>query len=187
MGDFHRHLDSIPTDGRRLVAFLGGTIGNLTPAGATPSSCSTSTARWRRGDSLLIGTDLVKDRGRLVAAYDDAAGVTAAFNRNVLSVLNRELGATFDPDPLRPRGACGTRSRRGSRCGCVRREEQAVTLDRLGIEISFERRRGAADGDQRQVHPPAGRGRAVGGRLRGGRHWGAEDGEFLLTLASPYC
>ena len=71
----------------------------------------------RPGDCLLLGTDVIKDRDRLVAAYDDAAGVTAEFNRNVLLVLNRDLGADFDPDALRPRGAAGTRPSTASRCG----------------------------------------------------------------------
>jgi L-histidine N-alpha-methyltransferase len=97
VGDFRCHLDDLPGGGRRLVAFLGGTIGNLRPdeRAALLGDLGTSMAE---GDCLLLGTDLVKDRGRLVAAYDDAAGVTAAFNRNVLAVLNRELGADFDVD-----------------------------------------------------------------------------------------
>ena len=95
VGDFDRHLPLIPTGGRRLVAFLGGTIGNYAPeerARLLAALASTLVP----GDSLLLGTDLVKDPARLVAAYDDAAGVTAAFNRNVLRVLDRELRADFD-------------------------------------------------------------------------------------------
>jgi L-histidine Nalpha-methyltransferase len=97
VGDFRRHLDRLPTGGRRLVAFLGGTIGNLQPA-ERHEMLATLAAGMAPGDSLLLGTDLVKDRARLVAAYDDAAGVTAAFNKNVLTILNRELGADFDVD-----------------------------------------------------------------------------------------
>jgi L-histidine N-alpha-methyltransferase len=96
VGDFERHLDRLPGGGRRLVAFLGGTIGNLPPA-TRATFLSEIAADLRPGDSFLLGTDLVKDVDRLVTAYDDAAGVTAAFNRNVLSVINRELGADFDP------------------------------------------------------------------------------------------
>ena len=80
-----------------MVAFLGGTIGNLTPA-KRAAFLSDLAGNLRSGDSLLLGTDLVKDPARLVAAYDDAAGVTAEFNRNVLHVLNRELHASFEPD-----------------------------------------------------------------------------------------
>ncbi|MCK2220201.1 L-histidine N(alpha)-methyltransferase [Actinomadura sp. ATCC 31491] len=95
--DFERHLALLPRTGRRMVAFLGGTIGNLDPD-ARRVFLKELRANLRPGDTFLLGADLVKDRGRLVAAYDDAAGVTAAFNRNVLHVLNRELDAAFDPD-----------------------------------------------------------------------------------------
>jgi L-histidine Nalpha-methyltransferase len=83
--------------GRRLVAFLGSTIGNLLP-GQRAAFLARIRAGLGEGDSLLLGTDLVKDPAVLLAAYDDAAGVTAAFNKNVLSVLNTELGADFDLD-----------------------------------------------------------------------------------------
>jgi L-histidine N-alpha-methyltransferase len=96
-GDFERHLDHLPSGGRRLVAFLGGTIGNLLPE-ARARFLEETAAGLGRDDAFLLGTDLVKDPARLVAAYDDAAGVTAEFNRNVLRVLDRELGADFDPE-----------------------------------------------------------------------------------------
>ncbi|MFI7469085.1 L-histidine N(alpha)-methyltransferase [Nonomuraea sp. NPDC049646] len=94
--DFERHLRLLPRSGRRMVAFLGGTIGNLEPA-AREVFLKEVRATLRPGDTFLLGADLVKDAGRLVAAYDDAAGVTAAFNRNVLRVVNRELAAGFEP------------------------------------------------------------------------------------------
>ncbi|MGE5292312.1 MAG: L-histidine N(alpha)-methyltransferase [Micromonosporaceae bacterium] len=81
----------------RMVAFLGSTIGNLVPAQRAGFLASVR-AELDAGDSLLLGTDLVKDPATLVAAYDDAAGVTAAFNKNVLSVINSELGGDFDLD-----------------------------------------------------------------------------------------
>jgi len=83
-------------EGPRLVAFLGSTIGNMAPAERAKFLARVRDG-LRPGDALLLGTDLVKDPAVLVAAYDDAAGVTAAFNKNVLSVLNSELGADFDP------------------------------------------------------------------------------------------
>ena len=98
VGDFERHLGHIPApEGPRIVAFLGGTIGNFTPG---------SRRRFLRGigrmlgsgGALLLGVDLVKDPARIESAYDDSAGVTAAFNRNILQVVNRELGADFDPE-----------------------------------------------------------------------------------------
>jgi L-histidine N-alpha-methyltransferase len=100
VGDFERHLDRLRTDGRTLVAFLGGTIGNLRPA-ERARFLRTLAGRLQPGDRFLLGTDLVKDPARLVAAYDDAAGVTAEFNRNVLRVLNRELDGDLDPDRFR--------------------------------------------------------------------------------------
>jgi L-histidine N-alpha-methyltransferase len=96
-GDFEEHLAEIPGGGRRLFVFLGSTIGNLTPE-PRARFLSTLAGVMEPGDSLLLGTDLVKDTGRLVRAYDDAAGVTARFNRNVLTVVNRELDADFDVD-----------------------------------------------------------------------------------------
>ncbi len=97
VGDFEHHLDRLPDGGRRVVAFLGGTIGNLEPV-TRARFLAAVRAGLGPDDSLLLGTDLVKDPDRLVAAYDDTAGVTAAFNRNLLHVLNRELGADFAPD-----------------------------------------------------------------------------------------
>jgi L-histidine N-alpha-methyltransferase len=90
-------LDGAPADGPRLVAFLGSTIGNMAPAQRS-AFLARIRSQLRPGDSFLLGTDLVKDPATLVAAYDDTAGVTAAFNKNVLSVLNTALGADFDLD-----------------------------------------------------------------------------------------
>ena len=97
VGDFGKHLGALPEGHRRMIAFLGSTIGNLE---------SHQRARFlgavgrvlERGEALLLGADLVKDVARLEAAYNDGAGLTAEFNRNILRVLNRELGAEFDPD-----------------------------------------------------------------------------------------
>src|SRR5262249_14577328 len=94
--DFEQDLELIPeADGGRLIAFLGGTIGNLYPD-PRREFLSRIAAMLGPGDGLLLGTDLVKDRARLEAAYNDSAGVTSEFNRNVLALLHRELGAEFD-------------------------------------------------------------------------------------------
>lgn len=95
VGDFDHHLGLLPAGGRRLVAFLGSTIGNLRPAERKRFLADVA-SQMTPGDAFLLGTDLVKDPARLEAAYDDDAGITAEFNRNVLAVLNRELGADFD-------------------------------------------------------------------------------------------
>lgn len=101
VGDFHRHLGEVPRSGRRLVALLGSTIGNMVPA--------EQAALLRRlrgmladGDGLLLGVDLVKDPAVLEAAYRDAAGVTDAFTANMLTVLRRRLGADLEPDAFEP-------------------------------------------------------------------------------------
>jgi L-histidine N-alpha-methyltransferase len=97
VGDFERHLRHVPpADGPRVVAFLGGTIGNF-PPGSRRRFLRAMARLLRPGiDHLLLGSDLVKDPAVLEAAYDDSAGVTAEFNRNVLHVINRELDADFD-------------------------------------------------------------------------------------------
>ncbi len=97
VADFERHLHLLPTEGPRLVAFLGGTIGNFEPD-QRAAFLTAVAATMAPGDALLLGTDLVKDPARLVAAYDDDAGVTADFDLNVLRVMNASLGADFDVD-----------------------------------------------------------------------------------------
>lgn len=97
VGDFERHLGALPRGGRRMIAFLGSTIGNFAPPGRK-QFLSELAEVMAPGDSLLLGTDLVKDPGRLERAYNDLQGVTAEFNLNLLQVLNRELGADFDLD-----------------------------------------------------------------------------------------
>ncbi len=96
VGDFTQHLALLPGSAGRLVAFLGGTIGNLVPAERAKFLSGVRDV-LDEGEWLLVGTDLVKSPEVLVRAYDDTAGVTAEFNRNVLHVLNRELAADFDP------------------------------------------------------------------------------------------
>ena len=97
VGDFGRDLDCIPDGHRRLFAFLGGTIGNLAPE-QRKGFLRQLRAQMGPEDRLVIGTDLVKDRSVLEAAYNDSAGVTAEFNRNVLRVINAGLDADFEPE-----------------------------------------------------------------------------------------
>jgi L-histidine N-alpha-methyltransferase len=99
VGDFERHLGKLPPPlaGPRMVAFLGGTIGNF-PPGSRRRFLRQIRAVLRPGDWLLLGADLVKDPAVIEAAYNDSQGVTAEFNRNVLRVMNRELGADFPVD-----------------------------------------------------------------------------------------
>ena len=140
VGDFERHLGEIPDPEPgcpRVLAFLGGTIGNFLP-GSRRRFLRELAARLGPEDRLLLGTDLVKDPDILEAAYDAAAGVTAEFNRNVLTIINRELGADFPVerfehvafyDPERRWIEMRLRARRA----CV------VTIPAIDLEVSFLR------------------------------------------------
>jgi L-histidine Nalpha-methyltransferase len=135
VGDFHRHLDRLPTEGRRLFAFLGGTIGNLDTAQRGEFLIGLGKIMAPL-DRLLLGTDLVKDRARLVSAYDDAAGVTAEFNRNVLHVLNRELGADFDPERFEHVARWNERDRR-IEMWLRSIDSQRVYVTDLDLDVAF--------------------------------------------------
>ena len=185
IGDFHHHLAEIPTEGRRMVAFLGGTIGNLDPAQRArflfDLNCIMSS-----DDSLLLGTDLVKDRARLVAAYDDSSGVTADFNRNVLRVLNDQLGGDFDPDRFR-HVALWNEDEQWIEMRLRAEEATEVSLAGAGIVVRFDEGEdllteiSAKFTPERIEQELAEAGFMVDGM------WGAEDGEFLLSLAHPFC
>jgi L-histidine Nalpha-methyltransferase len=137
VGDFERDLELLPEGGRRLIAFLGSTIGNLYPE-QRASLLTVVADTLVPGDAVLIGVDLVKDVARLEAAYNDPQGATEAFVRNALTAVNRELDATFDQrrflyqarwDPEHEWMDIGFRAQ----------EAHAVSIRRLGIELTFER------------------------------------------------
>jgi L-histidine N-alpha-methyltransferase len=135
VGDFILQLDHLPParHGGRLVAFLGGTIGNFRPDEAR-GFLTRLAARMPPGEFFLLGTDLVKDPGRLEAAYDDAAGVTAEFDLNVLFVLNRLLGGDFDPGAFRHR-AFYDRRQRWIEMRLVATRDQVVHLPAIDLEL----------------------------------------------------
>ncbi|MGZ4445701.1 MAG: L-histidine N(alpha)-methyltransferase [Nocardioides sp.] len=135
VGDFEHHLGVLPTGGRRLLAFLGSTIGNLDPA-QRAAFLRDVRATLGPGDSFLLGTDLVKAPERLVAAYDDAAGVTAAFNKNVLIVLDRDLAADFDPDAFE-HVAVWDAEREWIEMRLRSRRDQVVRVGALDLEVAF--------------------------------------------------
>jgi len=185
IGDFQRHLGQLPTAGRRLVAFLGGTIGNLRPEQRQKFLFDLN-CTMAADDRLLLGTDLVKPVERMVAAYDDAAGVTAEFNRNVLHVLNRELGADFDPgrfahvatwDPdhqwiemrLRSLDAC------------------RVHVTDLAMEVRFDAGEEILTEISAKFTPTQVEEELLRADFVVDEMWGAAEGDFLLTLAHPYC
>jgi L-histidine Nalpha-methyltransferase len=136
VGDFERHLGELPRHPRRLLAFLGSTIGNLDP-GQRATFLGGVRRTLRSGDAFLLGTDLVKDPARLVAAYDDAEGVTAEFNKNVLSVLNRELGGDFDPDAFE-HVAVWDADREWIEMRLESRRAQRVRIEALDLDVEFE-------------------------------------------------
>jgi L-histidine N-alpha-methyltransferase len=136
VSDFEEHL-GLPGEGPtpRLVAFLGSTIGNLLPV-QRASFLARIRAELRPGDSFLLGTDLVKDPATLVAAYDDSSGVTADFNRNVLAVLNAELGADFDMDAFE-HVAVWDPAAEWIEMRLRSRHAQTVHLPVIGLTVSF--------------------------------------------------
>jgi L-histidine N-alpha-methyltransferase len=134
--DFEHHLERIPDAGdRRLIAFLGGTIGNLYPYQRRSFMCRIAALMFP-GDHFLLGTDLIKDRARLEAAYDDAEGVTAEFNKNVLEVLNRELGADFDLDAFDHVARYDADQERMD-IRLRSRADQRVRVDGIDLEVEF--------------------------------------------------
>ncbi len=128
-------LDALPEGERRLVLYIGSSIGNFEPE-AAQKLLRTVRAALRPGDGLLLGVDLAKDRTTLLAAYDDGAGVTAAFNRNLLVRLNRELGADFAPEAFRH---CAVWNERESRIEMHLESVRAqrVRLAALGLTVEF--------------------------------------------------
>lgn len=136
VGDFDAHLHRLPGGGRRLIAFLGGTIGNFKPA-ERARFLSTVAAGMGPHDLFLLGTDLIKDEARLNLAYNDRAGVTAAFNLNVLAVLNRELGANFDLTGFTHLARFDREQRWIEMLLCSRRR-QRVELPGLALSLTFE-------------------------------------------------
>jgi L-histidine N-alpha-methyltransferase len=135
--DYELDLERIPLGGPRLLAFLGGTVGNFEPA-QRASFLRRVANLLGPDDRFLLGTDLVKGRERLEGAYNDSAGVTAEFNRNVLAVLNRELGADFDLDAFEHVAFWDEENLwMDIRLRSLRR--QLVDFPALGMQVAFDR------------------------------------------------
>lgn len=181
VGDFGRHLGFLPEGRRRLIAFLGSTIGNLPPTERASFLGSVETT-LTPGEALLLGVDLVKDAGRLEAAYNDPAGLTAEFNRNILHVLNRELRGDFQPEQFEHVARWDDDNEwieMVLRSAC----EQDVVLEELHLQVSF------AAGEEMRTEISAKFRRegieaeldAAGLELQ--RWWPHESGDFALALA----
>lgn len=181
VGDFDHHLSLLPGVGRRLVAFLGGTIGNFDPEGRKTLLAGLAEG-LRPGDGLLLGADLIKDHDRLVAAYDDAAGVTADFNKNVLRVINRELDADFDVDAFDHVALYNTVDDR-IEMWLRTATAQSVSVKGLDLDVSFQA------GEQMRTEISCKFSRETIAALLGEagftieQFWTDEAGDFSLTLA----
>jgi L-histidine N-alpha-methyltransferase len=186
VGDFERHLDRIPppVDGEpRIVALLGGTIGNF-PPGSRRRLLRKIGALLGPDDRLLLGTDLVKDPAVLEAAYDDADGVTAEFNRNVLHVLNRELDADFPLDAF-DHVAFFDRRHEWIEMRLRAKRDCSVRIGALALEISLEAGEEIRTEISAKFTPErvAGDYAAAGLSLAG---WHTDEQErFALSLAAP--
>ncbi|MGY0071388.1 L-histidine N(alpha)-methyltransferase [Streptomyces sp. QTS137] len=179
--DFTGRMTLPDTPGPRLVAFLGGTLGNLLPAERAAFLASVR-AMLAPGDGLLLGTDLVKDEKVLVRAYDDAAGVTAAFNRNVLAVINRELGADFDPAAF-DHVAVWDAGHEWIEMRLRSRERQTVKIPALDLAVDF----GAGEELRTEISAKFRRERVreelTAAGLDPTRWWTDEEGRFALSLS----
>jgi len=184
-GDFHHHLHTIPTEGRRLVAFLGSTIGNL-DRGQRRRLLFDLDATMTVHDRLLLGADTVTDPARLVAAYNDPQGVSEAFDKNLLGVLNREAGGHFDEstfdhvaawNPVEERMEMRLRSR----------IEQTVAIDAYGVRVHFDEGESIFSEISTKFTFDGLAAELWDSGFIVEKSWTDGPGDFLLLLARPYC
>jgi L-histidine Nalpha-methyltransferase len=181
VGDFEHDLGAIPSAGRRMMAFLGSTIGNLEPT-ARSQLLRQVCAALDPGDTFLLGTDLVKDTGRLLRAYNDAAGVTAEFNRNVLRVINKELSADFDVDEFE-HVAIWDATRQWIEMRLRSTRAQTVRVADLDLAVAFtagEEMRTEISAKFRPEQVPA---ELTAAGLEPVHSWTDDNADFALTLA----
>lgn len=181
VGDFNRHLALIPAGGRRLVIFLGSTIGNLDPA-ARKRLLAGLSETLVPGDFFLLGADLRKDPARLVAAYDDSQGISAAFNLNLLHVLNSTLGADFDVDCFRHIAQWNDADSR-MEMRLAPDDAQKVRVSQLDLDVTFE----AGEQMLTEISTKFTREQVASELEEAGlvvdSQWEDEPGDFLVTLA----
>ncbi|MET8400790.1 L-histidine N(alpha)-methyltransferase [Streptomyces sp900116325] len=182
IADFTGELVLPDTPGPRLVAFLGGTIGNLLPDERAVFLKSVRSL-LSPGDALLLGTDLVKDEKVLVAAYDDAAGVTAAFNKNVLTVVDRELGADFDPADF-DHVALWDRRQEWIEMRLQARRALTVKIPGLDLVVPFEAGEGLRTEVSAKFRKEGIRGELAAAGLRLSQWWTDSADRFALSLAT---
>ncbi|HET8560241.1 MAG TPA: L-histidine N(alpha)-methyltransferase [Marmoricola sp.] len=183
VGDFERHLGELPQHPRRLLVFLGSTIGNLEPAQRRRFLVAVR-ACLIEGDAFLLGVDLVKDERRLVAAYDDQQGVTAAFNKNMLAVLDRELGADLDPDAFDHR-AVWDADREWIEMHLVARAAQTVHVADLDLTVSFDAGETLRTEISAKFHRSGIEKELIDAGLRPAHWWTDPADDFALSLSVP--
>jgi L-histidine Nalpha-methyltransferase len=183
VGDFTHDLRAIPAGPRRMIAFIGSTIGNLDPS-VRAGFLKQVGAALRPGDTFLLGTDLVKDVGRLLRAYDDAAGVTAEFNRNVLKVINRDLAADFAVEEFE-HVAVWDAANEWIEMRLRSAREQRVTISGLGLTVSFAAGEELRTEISAKFRPDNVAAELAAAGMRTLRFWTDPDGDFGLTLAEP--
>jgi L-histidine N-alpha-methyltransferase len=182
VADFERHLEHLPAPaGPRLVPFLGGTIGNFPPGSRRRFLRSLRDAIGPHGH-LLLGTDLVKDPRVVEAAYNDSAGVTAQFNRNVLHVVNRELGANFDVSAFE-HVAFFDREREWIEMRLRATEPQRVRVEALGLEVAFAAREEMRTEISAKFTPQRLRGDLAAAGMELVEMFTVPDGLFAVSLA----
>ncbi|MEU6218954.1 L-histidine N(alpha)-methyltransferase [Streptomyces sp. NPDC047022] len=183
IADFTSGLTLPDTPGPRLVAFLGGTIGNLVPD-ERAAFLKSVRSLLAPGDALLLGTDLVKDESVLVRAYDDATGVTAEFNKNVLAVINRELGGDFDLDAF-THVAVWDAGNEWIEMRLRARGARTVKIPALGLTVDF------AEGEEMRTEVSAkfredGVRRELAAAGLDLTHWWTDaEGRYALSLSMP--
>jgi L-histidine Nalpha-methyltransferase len=184
-GEYQEGLRYLETevDGPKLILWLGSNIGNFERAEAAAflRRVRETTAG---GDALLVGIDLRKDRAVLEAAYDDSRGVTAAFNRNLLVRINRELGGHFDPDAFRHRAVYNEGEGRVEMY-LVSTRAQRVTIDRLGLEVAFAEGEAVHTENSYKYSPAEITALAGAAGLRLERQWLDPERRFSLNLFAP--
>jgi L-histidine N-alpha-methyltransferase len=183
VGDFERHLTRLPAAPRRLLAFLGSTIGNF-ESDQRRRFLAAVRAALGEGDAFLLGTDLVKSPDRLVAAYDDARGITAAFNKNVLAVLNRELDADFDAAAFEHVALWNAEQERIEMRLRSDRDQQ-VHIPKLTLNVGFARGEQLCTEISAKFRREVVSAELAAAGLRMTSWWTDPDGDFALSLSVP--
>ncbi|WP_026549484.1 L-histidine N(alpha)-methyltransferase [Arthrobacter sp. Br18] len=182
--DFESQLQLLPRDGRRMIAFLGGTIGNLEPEARADFLEQVRELLGQEGGSLLLGTGLVQPPEILIPAYDDPTGVTADFNRNVLRVLNAELEADFDVNAFEHVAVWnGDEEWIEMRLRATR--AMHVRLPGAGLEIDFKRGEVLRTEVSAKFRPEGIAAELAAARLTIVGQWTDEDERYAMTLAEP--